>query len=65
MSPKTQNWQRHIRGLVDTIVLRDSDHAYSTNNYRLLAASRLFIVGHHTTSSINAHTDSAPRHLLL
>ncbi|KAI0847157.1 hypothetical protein F5Y00DRAFT_122026 [Daldinia vernicosa] len=44
MFPTSKMWQNHIRGLAAAIMSRGTEHAYSDNNLRLLAASRLFII---------------------
>ncbi|KAI1394363.1 uncharacterized protein F4822DRAFT_424842 [Hypoxylon trugodes] len=44
MFPTSRKWHEHIRGLAAAILLRGSEHAYSVNNERLVASSRLFVI---------------------
>ncbi|KAH8892648.1 hypothetical protein GQ53DRAFT_840960 [Thozetella sp. PMI_491] len=44
MLPASRNWQMHVRGLANAIVLRGAGHKYSEINQGLLATSRLFII---------------------
>lgn len=44
MFPTSRKWEKHVHGLAAAIALRGTEHAYSENNLKLLAGSRLFII---------------------